>query len=128
MYRATIIIILLCCTFAGRAQYPLTRDTLNTYPDTLIIEGKLIDATIAFHCGNLCTSGTLKIEVLKWNARYKHPYIYVAIPCMASLPEEYKTRKIWKLRKLQLNNTECFWSGAVNKFDTTGIPFYLLSP
>ena len=110
-----------------KSSYPITRDTLNIFPDSIIIEGELIDYTLGFSCGVLCGCGTLKIKLAKKDDSYKQAFIYVGVPCLNVLPNELKKKTNWTLYKLPLNNNRCCWTEVpMNKFDTKGLPFYTL--
>src|SRR5206468_10216628 len=60
----------------------VTRDTLNQYPDSLLIEGKIVDYSDGASCGGFCESGSLKIQLQQNNNSYSHTYIYVLVPCL----------------------------------------------
>lgn len=120
------IFLLLLFTSVCHAQ-PLTRDTLNRFPDSITIQGKLIDYKLGFSCGITCGCGTLKIKLTQKNAAYVHDFIYVAEPCMNTLPNNFKTTTTWKLYKLPITENSCFFTELpMNKFDTKGLAFYTL--
>jgi hypothetical protein len=111
-----------------KSSYALTRDTLNAYPDSLIIEGKLIDYTMGVSCGIFCGCGTFKIKLTKQCDNYKQTFIYVGVPCLNVLPEGLKKKNNWTLYKLPMNDKSCYWTEVpMNKFDTKGLPFYTLT-
>jgi len=111
-----------------KSSYPITRDTLNAFPDSIIVEGKLIDYTIGFSCGVFCGCGTLKIKLAKQYDNYKQAFIYVGVPCLNVLPKELKEKTKWTLYKLSISDNRCFWTEVpMNKFDTKGLPFYIFT-
>ena len=108
--------------------FPITRDTLDQFPDSLAIEAKLVDYTLGISCGYLCGCGTLKLTLTKKEGLYPYDKIYVGVPCLTILPTEWKRKKKWTLYKLPLNDKTCFWTEAtMNKFDTKGLAFYTLT-
>ncbi len=111
-----------------KSSYPIIRDTLNAFPDSIIVEGKLIDYTIGVSCGVFCGCGTFKIKLAKQYDNYKHAFIYVGVPCLNVLPKGIKKKGNWTLYKLPLTDNRCFWTEVpMNKFDTNGLPFYTLT-
>ena len=111
-----------------KSSYPITRDTLNIFPDSIIVEGKLIDYTIGLSCGIFCGCGTFKIKLAKQYDNYKHTFIYIGVPCLNVLPKGLKKKNNWTLYKLPINDNRCFWTEVpMNKFDTKGLPFYTLT-
>ena len=111
-----------------KSSYAITRDTLNVFPDSLIIEGKLVDYTMGISCGFFCGCGTFKIRLTKQNNNYKSTFIYVGVPCLTNLPKGIKKRVTWTLYKLPMNDKRCYWTEVpMNKFDTNGLPFYTLT-
>lgn len=129
--KSKFCIVIIILIFMGKhvigQNYPITRDTLNSFPDSVIIEGELIDYSIGLTCGTICGSGALKVKVIKPSQVYKPAYIFVVVPCLSNVPNELKRKIRWELSKLQFNDDRCFWAeGPVNKFDTNGIPFYVL--
>ena len=110
-----------------KTSYPITRDTLNKFPDSLIIEGNVVDYITGVSCGIFCGCGTLKIKLIKANNLYSQEYIYIGVPCFNEFSKGLKTKTIWKLSKLPLDDKSCFWTEVpVNKFDTKGLPFYTI--
>src|SRR5262245_29428681 len=93
-------------------RYPITRDTLNAYPDSLMIEGKLVDYTLGLTCGVFCGCGTLKVILTKQNYYYAYDYIYVGVPCFSFVPNELMAKTKWILYKLPFNDNSCFWTEA----------------
>lgn len=115
--------------YANRSQgpeFPIARDTLDAFPQMLSISGTLTAyTTTPYSCGVLCGCGTLRISVSRPTPDYPHDLVYVAVPCMDSLPPELEARLHWKLSRIALNDQRCFWNGAhSNKFDSRGLPFY----
>lgn len=106
----------------------ITRDTLNRFPDSVFIKGKMVDYTLqGCACGVICGCGTIKIKLSENNPHYKAAFIYVAIPCFEKMEETYLKAQSWKLYKLPLNEKSCFWQEhPTNKFHTKGLPFYTL--
>ena len=112
-----------------KSSYAITRDTLNVFPDSVIIEGELLDyTTIGFSCGVLCGCGTLKIKLARQYDHYKQAYIYVGVPCLNTLSKKLQNKTKWTLYKLPLSDNSCYWTEVpMNKFDTKGLPFYTLT-
>ena len=106
------------------SYWPITRDTLDKFPDEIVFAGYIVDSTVGFSCGVYCTCGTLKIKLTKKIKGYHHPYMYLAVPCMDHIPKEMTQKTSWRLVKIPVNDKSCFWLGANNKFDTEGLPFY----
>jgi hypothetical protein len=100
-------------------SYPITRDTLNKYPDSITIDGRIVDYTLGATCGYFCGCGTLKIRISQKMAGYAKDYVYVAVPCLSFLSDSLKNQRHWVLFKIALNDQTCFWTALpVNKFDT----------
>jgi hypothetical protein len=79
-------------------------------------------------CGVFCGCGTAKVELSKPHAEYPHPFIYVAVHCQHILDKDVQHKKIWQLEELKIDEHGCFWTEMpMNKFDTHGLPFYILS-
>lgn len=111
----------------GKSDYPITRDTLNRYPDSLIVEGSMTDYNLGVPCGVLCGCGAIKIKLTDPHPLYKELFIYVGMPCFNKLPDSLKQKQTWALYKIPINDTACFWTEApVNKFDSKGVPFYTM--
>jgi hypothetical protein len=108
-----------------KRSYPITSDTLNKYPDSITVEGQIVDYTLGATCGYFCGCGTLKIRINQKLPNYARNYVYVGVPCLSFLPDSLKNQQHWVLFKIALNDRTCFWTQLfVNKFDTKGIPFY----
>jgi hypothetical protein len=108
--------------------FPLTRDTSNQFPDSLLVNAKLIDYTIGPPCGLFCGCSTLKLKLTKNNSFYKYDNVYVAIPCLGVLSKDLKEKTRWTLYKIPLNYHACYWTGVTaNKFDTKELPIYTLT-
>jgi hypothetical protein len=106
---------------------PITRDTLNIFPDFVTVEGKLVDYTLGINCGVFCGCGTLKIKLVKQSIKYHEEFIFVAVPCLSLLPFNLNSKRYWSLNKLAISDNSCCWVEVPsNKFDTKGIPFYTL--
>jgi hypothetical protein len=109
----------------GNDRYPITRDTLNIFPDSLLVDGEVVDYNIGRPCGIFCGCGAIKIRLTKPNPNYPFDFIFLGIGCMDEFPEKLSTRKTWSLSKIQLNDHSCFWTEDPNsKFDSNGLPFY----
>jgi hypothetical protein len=109
-------------------NYPITRDTLGIYPDSLVVIGGLIDYSLAFSCGVWCSCGALKIRVEQNMGGYDQENVFVAVPCMISLPPEFLKLRKWIFYKIKSDDNRCYWTELpINKFDTKGIPFYTLT-
>ncbi len=109
-------------------SYPITRDTLNHFPDSLAIEGEIVDYVTGVSCGVFCGCGTIKIKLIRQYPHYPYEFLFVAVPCFNKFPDGFKTRKIWKVIEIPLNDHSCYWTEVpVNIFDSKGIPFYTLT-
>jgi len=113
---------------AYKASYPITRDTLNQYPDSLEVEGLMVDySLLGFPCGYFCGCGAIKIKLISANPLYKEEFIYVGMPCFNVLPDLTRQQKKWKVYKIPLKDNSCYWTEVpINKFDSKGIPFYTM--
>jgi len=110
-----------------KTSYPIVRDTLNQFPDSLIVEGEIADYITGVSCGVFCGSGALKIKLTKANAKYAHDFLFIGVPCFSECPDTFKTRKIWTVSKISLTDHSCYWTEVpVNKFDSKGTPFYTI--
>jgi hypothetical protein len=110
-----------------KTSYPITRDTLNQFPDSLSIYGKLVDFTLGVSCGYFCGCGTMKIKLTRPNEAYKYEYLYIAFACFNLLPKEIRKRRQWAIYKLPLDDMRCYWTEIpMNKFDTGRLPFYIV--
>ncbi|HEV2481037.1 MAG TPA: hypothetical protein VGS79_15275 [Puia sp.] len=58
-----------------KRSYPITRDTLNKYPDSIVVDGKIVDYTLGLNCGCVCGCGTLKIKLRQKPPDYAKAYI-----------------------------------------------------
>lgn len=130
IFLLTFILLLISVTINAQKTkfYPITRDTLNTFSDSLLIKGRVVDYTYGPACGIVCSSGFLKINLLNKNRFYAWQFIYVGVPCMTiDIAKKMSKKTTWVLRKISLNDKSCFWTEApMNKFDTKGLPFYQL--
>jgi hypothetical protein len=108
-------------------NYPITRDTLNKYPDSLIIAGNVVDYSSGYPCELTLACGTLKIKITAGNTLYKEPFIYVAVPCLNIIPDSLKNKNNWVLYKLPVADFSGYWNAVINKFDTQGQPFYTMT-
>ena len=114
-------------TLSSAHNFPITRDTLNKFPDSVEIEAILADYTLGTSCGILCGCGSLKMRVTKKNELYREEFIYVGMPCFNSkeMVKEFEKSKKLKLYKISMNDKRCYWTEVpMNKFDTKGLPFY----
>ena len=108
-------------------RYPLTRDNFNVFPKNIVIEGVIVDSTLAWcSCGYFCCGGTLKIKLTRMNELYYQKYAYVVVGCMNEISEKLRRRRKWHLRKIYTSVEECGVETASNKFNTMGLPFYVL--
>src|SRR5688572_13571722 len=60
-------------------SFPITRDSLHIYPDSLRVTGTVVDYTLGIECGYFCGSGTLKLKLHTRVAGYPFEFVYVAI-------------------------------------------------
>jgi hypothetical protein len=112
---------------AYKTSYPITRDTLNQYPDSVLIQGIMVDFTQGISCGYFCGCGTIKVRLTEKVESYQKPFIYVAHPCRIDMTDELTKVRSWTLYKLPMNDTRCYWTEVpMNKFDTSGLPFYVM--
>lgn len=110
---------------AFTTSFPITRDTYNRYPDSMVIEGLVVDYIKAFACGVLCGCGVIKIKVINPHSLYKEPFVYVGMPCFEGMTDSLEKKDRWKLSKIPLNDKSCYWTEIpINKFDSKGVPFY----
>jgi len=108
-------------------NFPITRDTLNQFPDSLMVEALLSDYTMGIPCGLFCGCGTLKLKLTNTSSIYKYNDVYVAIGCFYELTKDIEEKTRWMLYKILLNDNACFWTSfTINKFNTKGLPFYTL--
>lgn len=111
----------------GQTQYVLTRDKLNAFPSDIEIEGVIVDSTLAWRsCGYLCCAGTLKIKLTTMNGLYYQEYVYVVVECMNEISEKLRRKRKWHLRKIYTGVEVGCVETASNKFNTMGLPFYVL--
>lgn len=124
--------VVLCSTMTLHAQnaigngwFPITRDTLNKFPDYLVIQGEVVDFNLGISCGIFCGCGAIKIKLSKPNPNYPYGYIYLGMPCFDKFTMKLKAKKYWRLNKIRLDDKSCFWREMPqNKFDSKGLPFY----
>jgi hypothetical protein len=108
-------------------SFPITRDSLNIYPDSAKITGTMVDYTLGMTCGYFCGCGTLKVKLQTKVAGYPFEHIYVAIPCFSELTKEISDKTEWSLYEIPMNDRRCYWTELPrNKFATFGVPFYVL--
>ena len=111
----------------GKSDYPITRDTLNRYPDSLIVEGIMTDYNLGIKCGVLCGCGAIKIQLTDPHLLYKEAFVYVGVPCFGEMTDSLEKKQQWKLYKIPINDTACVWTEVPrNKFDSKGVPFYTM--
>ncbi len=109
--------------------YPLTRDTLNQYADSLTLTGKIeYYSGVSPQCGSICTSSVLVFRLTEQSPDYPHSHIYVAFTCFHRInkKDRNKTMRII-VKKIAMDDRSCFWEERrTNPFDTKGVPFYHL--
>jgi hypothetical protein len=110
-----------------KTSYPITRDTLNQYPDSVTIQGVLVDFTQGISCGKFCGCGTIKVKLTQKSGIYQERLFFVGHPCFIKMTDELTNEHSWTLYKLPMDDTRCYWTGVpMNKFNTKGLPFYVM--
>lgn len=122
-------ILLLCSTDAVgqyESYYPLTRDTLNRFPDSIVIVGRIVKYSGLYpSCGTTCSSEQLVVELSEKNSAYPYPLIYIAFTCFDLIEEKELLQTIrMKIEKIVLQDDGCFWRST--SFDSNGMPYYNL--
>jgi hypothetical protein len=108
-------------------SFPITRDSLHIYPDSLKVTGTVVDYTLG-SCRYFCGCGALKLKLHTKVAGYPFEHIHVAIPCFNELTKEIADKTEWSLYEIPMNDLRCFWTEwPRNKFPTFGVPFYVLA-
>jgi hypothetical protein len=95
----------------------------------MAVKGKIVQVTTGVSCGIFCGCGTIKIQPEKKIAGYRHPYVFVAVPCLTGPEADYLHKLVViKVDILKLRNKDCFWSELpMNNIDSKGVPFYIPS-
>lgn len=106
--------------------YPITRDTFNRYPDSLVVNGVVESFIISGGCGIICSSGAIKIKLSSRHPLYKEACVFVGVPCFEEMTDSLKNKQLWKLHKIPLDDNSCFWTEvSMNIYDSKGVPFYV---
>ena len=78
-------------------------------------------------CGDLCTGGTIKIELSEKPEGYSKWYVYAITPCYEG--EILKGDSITvEVNKYLGNEEECHYQKVIEIIDSQGIPYYKLTP
>ncbi len=114
-------------TYHVAQTFPIIRDTADSYPKSMTVEGKIIDISTGVSCGVWCGCGTINIEITNSVNGYTHPNAFVAIPCFNVAAKDYLDKTInINLVLLKKEDDRCFWNEMpMNYIDSKGIPFYI---
>ncbi len=131
--RLIFIVSILQVSISANGQtiylYPIVRDTLNIFEDSIEIEGYIVNIS-GFHpqCGVMCTSEKIEVKLTKKSTNYPYPYAYVAFTCFHRISEDEVDKILrLKLKKIEISDHSCFWTESkFNPINSYGFPFYQL--
>ena len=98
----------------------------NNLPDTIAVVGVVVGVVPGI-CGSLCFCGSIKVKLTTKIDKYPYEYIYLTTGCVDLSSKCHKKICNIKVSKLLETTNGCVYKGLTNKFDTTEIPFYIIS-
>ena len=101
-------------------------DTTIGFPKEILIIGKITDFSAGPSCGVIAGSGVLKLLLLNRITGYNHEFIYLVVPCFSGGKEFINKMIFVSAKALYKNDPNCY-NPVLNKFDSNGIPFYIIS-
>lgn len=127
------LILLIGCNGSSYSDanknYPLTKDTLNVFPNEILIHANVVDFNCGMSCGHSAGCSFMKVELKNKIVNYPSQFVYIALPCYVYTKPDIIGQNInIELKKISINDTSLFFKNTYTGINSNNIPWYQPSP